>query len=98
MQIKCLVVAETLNPYTSKTRGPQVDLVVSLLDQCPSRVRLKQTFDLVIPDAEAAPFNGKLLDHSVEVGLTEGEFYGGRLRFRGRIVSIDGKPVGAPTK
>jgi len=93
MRIEVDCVAESLNPFTSKTRGPQVDLVLSLLDKCASRARLEQTFDLVIPDAENGPFAGKVMDHRLTVDITKAEWFGGRLRVRGHIHAVDGKAV-----
>jgi len=93
MRLEVLCTGESLNPYTSKTKGPQVDLVVGCLDQCPSRQRLEQTFDLIVPDEERTKFAGKILDHRMTIDILKAEWFNQRLRTRGVIVAIDGKPV-----
>jgi len=93
MRLEVLCLGETLNPYSTKARGAVCDLVLACLDMCPSKARLEQTFDVVIDHDEKAAYAGKSAEHRLTVELKKHDWFSGRLRFKGAVVAVDGKPV-----
>jgi len=93
MKAKCLCIAETNNEYSTKQRGLQCDLVLTFLDQCDSGARLLNTFDFIVRQDEKAPYAGKSMGKTFELGLTSGEVFRNRLRFEGKVLTVDNKPA-----
>lgn len=82
--------------YKDKKTGNMVrSHMISCLDQCPSGVLLKNTFDYQLSEDEKGKFAGRLMGKVIELDVVELAplFQGGRLRARGHIVaaSVEGK-------
>lgn len=94
-----LVISDEPDRYTSK-RGTVVESqIVTIVDQDKSGHRLRQSVDVVLMDEAKQQFAGKLLDKRVELSISEISIFGGRPRFRGNIISLEGKSVnGQPAK
>lgn len=90
MTIKALVITEKPDSYTSK-KGQQVNQqTLTVLDQEPGVNRLSQPLEYALSEEEKAKWANKLQDKTIQLGIRELIAFGGRLRVRGAIVSVDG--------
>ncbi len=100
MQINVRVQVERPDSYMSKA-GKQVNSVLlACQDIDPSGVRLMNTFEYTMTDEEKAKYAGKLMDRELILGVHEFYPFGGRLRARGKIMSVptlDGQKGAANT-
>jgi len=91
VKAKFLVVSEGMNEFTRKNGQKDKNLVLSCLDQCPSRKLLKNTVDVEIAFAVAGSWAGKLEGKVIEAGLRDAQWFNSRLVFKdSELLSIDG--------
>jgi hypothetical protein len=90
MQIKVAVTSDRPDEYMGK-KGLVKSQVITCLDVDPSGVRLANTFDYTLSDDEKAKYAGKLQDKTIVLGVRDFTPFGGRLRARGAITSVEGK-------
>jgi hypothetical protein len=87
MKIHAQVISERTDEYTGK-RGHVRQQVLSLLD-ADETDRFVNTFDYTMLPDEAAQHGGKLQGKVIELGVQNFDaMFNGRLRARGRIVSV----------
>lgn len=90
MNVKCLVMSERPDSYTGK-KGLVTQQLVTAMDRSESPAeRLVQPIEYAMSDEEKAKYAGKLEDKVVVIGIRELLPFGGRLRCRGKIVSVEG--------
>lgn len=89
MTIKGLVLSERPDEYTGK-KGLVKQQVLNVIDQEPGVNRLAQPLEYSLSEEEKTRFAGKLQDKTIQLGIREIVPFGGRLRVRGQIVSVDG--------
>jgi hypothetical protein len=94
MEIKCLVISERPDEYTGK-KGLVKQQLVNVIDQSEGIHRLVQPIEYALNDEEKTQYAGKLQGRLLTLGVHEFIPFGGRLKCRGAIVSVDGmtKPV-----
>lgn len=86
MVAKFLCMSERIETANFKS-GPKEFALVTLLDM--TAPRMLNTVDLELSAEDKATHAGKLTDKTVEVGLTDmATAFGGRLRCKGRILSV----------
>ncbi len=90
MRMRCKVISDAPDEYTNKAKELVKTHMLALLDDCPSGVRLKNTFDYELKGTEREKFAGKLLDKVIELDIVELApiYSGGRSRARGHIFSV----------
>lgn len=99
MILQGLVISDLADGYRSKNGSEVSTQVLTIVDQDRSGHRLKQTVDIQLVGEEKEKFAGRLIDKRIEVSVTEIQVFGGRIRIRGNIINVDGKPVnGEPSK
>ena len=87
MHIHAQVISERTDEYTGK-RGLVKQQVLTLLD-ADKTDRFINTFDYTMSHEEAELHSGKLCDKVIELGVHNFDaMFNGRLRARGRIVSL----------
>jgi hypothetical protein len=95
MEIKCLVISERPDEYTGK-KGLVKQQLINVIDQSEGTHRLVQPVEYALNDEEKTQYAGKLQGRNLVLGVHEFIPFGGRLKCRGAIVSVDGsKPATA---
>lgn len=89
MTVKCLVISERPDEYTGK-KGLVKQQVVNLIDQEDGNHRLVQPIEYALSDEEKTKYAGKLQGRMIQFGVHEIIPFGGRLKARGAIVTVDG--------
>jgi hypothetical protein len=89
MTIKGLVLSDRPDSYTGK-KGVVNQQILNVIDQEPGVNRLAQPLEYALNDDEKLRYAGKLQDKTIQLGIREIVPFGGRLRVRGQIVSVDG--------
>jgi len=85
MKLHVQVISERDSSYQGK-RGRVEQVLVACLDLCPVSPMLN-TFDYVLTDDERERLRGTLQGKKLELAVEEAKpDFGGRLRFRGRIL------------
>jgi hypothetical protein len=90
MTIKALVMSDRPDEYTGKM-GLVKQQVITVIDQSESGERLGQPIEYSMAEEEKPTYAGKLQDKVIMLGIRELVPFGGRLRARGKIVSLFGK-------
>lgn len=93
MQIVGLVISDVPDQYTNQKGQVIRSQMLSVVDQEQNGVRCKQSCDYILSDDEKEVWSGKLQDKKIVLGISEISIFGGRPRFRGKILLVDGKPV-----
>ena len=89
MTIKALVMSDRSDEYTGK-KGLVKQQIITVMDQSDGE-RLAQPIEYALSDEEKPVHAGKLQDKLITLGIRELLPFGGRLRARGKIVSLVGK-------
>ena len=89
MTIKALVMSDRSDEYTGK-KGLVKQQIITVMDQSDGE-RLAQPIEYAMSDDEKGVHAGKLQDKLINLGIRELLPFGGRLRARGKIVSLVGK-------
>jgi hypothetical protein len=90
MEVKCLVISERPDEYTDK-RGKLVkQQLINVIDQSEGIHRLVQPIEHAMSEEEKTKYAGKLQGRTLTLGVHEFLPFGGRLKCRGQIVSVDG--------
>lgn len=98
MTIKALVISERSDEYTGK-KGLVKQQLINVTDREPGSHRLVQPLEYALSDEEKNQYAGKLQDKVIELGVHEIIPFGGRIKVRGAIVSVEGlKPATAGGK
>jgi len=87
MTIKALVMSDRPDEYTGK-RGLVKQQIISVMDMSETGERLAQPIEYAMSDDEKPTHAGKLQDKVITLGIRELLPFGGRLRARGKIVSV----------
>ncbi len=87
MTVKVLVMSDRPDEYTGK-KGLVKQQIITVMDQSPEGERLVQPIEYAMSDEEKVQHAGKLQDKFVTLGIRELMPFGGRLRARGKIVSV----------
>ena len=100
MTIKVMVMSQEDSSYDSKgsTKGSKdrKQVTLSCVDMDDSKIRLKDTIDIVLGEEQVKLIPGDLVGERVEFHVNEirPPGYGTRLRFSGQFVAKpDGKPL-----
>lgn len=89
MEIRCLVISERPDEYTGK-KGLVKQQLINVIDQSEGTHRLVQPMEYALNDEEKTQYAGKLQGRTLVLGVHEFIPFGGRLKCRGLIVSVDG--------
>jgi hypothetical protein len=87
MTIRALVTSDRPDEYTGK-KGLVKKQVITCMDMSEKGDRLATPLEYSLSDEEKPLHAGKLQDKIIELGIREILPFGGRLRVRGRIVSV----------
>ena len=87
MTIKALVMSDRPDEYMGK-KGLVKQQIISVMDQSETGERLAQPIEYSLTDEEKTQYAGKLQDKVIMLGIRELTPFGGRLRARGKIVSL----------
>jgi len=93
MTTKMMCLEERPGQYQGKT-GLVKSQLASLADMSEG-TRLTHTIEYSLTEAEKADWAGKLRGKTVEVGVHEFTQFGGKIRARGHLISVEGKAVKA---
>ena len=88
MEIKCLVISERPDEYTGK-RGLVKQQLINVIDQSEGTHRLIQPIEYALSEEEKTHHAGKLQGRNIILGVHEFIPFGGRLKCRGQIVSVE---------
>lgn len=89
MRIPCLVMSDRPDSYTGK-KGLVNQQIITAMDMSPSpAARLTQPIEYAMSDEEKPAHAGKLQDKMIILDIRELTPFGGRLRARGAIVSVN---------
>ena len=87
MQARAQIISERNESYTGK-RGKVEQMIVACLDLDRTHPFIN-TFDYVFNEDEAKEHGGKLVGRAIQLGIISFEpAFGGRLRAKGRIISV----------
>ena len=90
MVVRVLVMSDRPDEYTGK-RGLVKQQIITVMDQSETGERLAQPIEYALSDEEKPLHAGKLQDKVINLAIRELLPFGGRLRARGKIVSLVGK-------
>jgi hypothetical protein len=90
MVVRVLVMSDRPDEYTGK-RGLVKQQIITVMDLSETGERLAQPIEYALSDEEKPVHAGKLQDKVINLGIRELLPFGGRLRARGKIVSLVGK-------
>lgn len=88
MNVRVMVTAERPDSYTGK-KGLVNQQIINCMDFSKEGERLVQPIEYAMSEEEKLVHAGKLQDKFIVLGVRELMPFGGRLRARGKIISIE---------